>query len=313
MEKKYLRIIGLLFFLIIIFKVDVPDILKILSKVKINYLFIAITLTIPLLLVKAWRWKYMLQMQSIEYSLKDAFITYLATTYIGIITPGRIGDFLKVFYLKEKQHLLFGRAFSSVLVDKLFDLMVLFIFGMIGINVFLLSKNVTIIMLLCMLFFIAGFIILFNRTNRENIFKFIYNMAIIKRYKEKIKIHFEDFFKGIEDLKKTKILIPILLSFVAYFILFLQCYLIASSLGIKIAFFYLAFCASVANIISFIPISIAGIGTRDAILIFLFSGLGLSKESAISYSLLFLFVVFITVGIMGSFAWFRRPLPLKFK
>jgi len=313
MRKRYLRVVGLLIFLIIIYKVNILNIFEILSKIKINYLFVAISLTIPQLLIKTWRWKYILQLQKINYSLKKAFIVYLASTYIGIITPGRIGDFIKVFYLKEDQTLSGGRAFSSVLVDKFLDLMTLLIFAILGIAVFSLSKNVAIPIFIFLFFFISALIILLNKMINRNIIKFINKVAIIRKYKEKIELHFEDFLRGMKDLRSIKILIPILSSLGAYLVFFLQCYLIAMSLSITITFFYLAFCVSIANIISFIPISIAGIGTRDATLIVLFSTIGLSKESAISYSLLFLFVIFISTGIMGSFAWFRRPLPIKFK
>lgn len=142
MREKYLKIFGIIIFIVILFKIDILLVLKILFEIKLVYILAAICLTAPVILAKAWRWKYLLSMQDVNYSLKSAFLSYLASTYLGVITPGRLGDFTKVLYLKYDKNVVPGRAFSSVIVDKIFDLLVLLFVGIVSLFTFPLSRNI---------------------------------------------------------------------------------------------------------------------------------------------------------------------------
>ena len=67
---------------------------------------------------------------------------------------------------------------------------------------------------------------------------------------------------------------------------------------------------AISNLISFIPISISGLGTRDVTLIFLFSMISLKPELAVSYALLVFIAFFIVVELFCAVAWWLRPLEL---
>lgn len=64
---------------------------------------------------------------------------------------------------------------------------------------------------------------------------------------------------------------------------------------------------AISNLISFIPISISGLGTRDATLIYLFSLIGLKPELAVSYAFLVFVTFFFCGGLMGAIVWFVKP------
>lgn len=141
MKRHFLKIIGILIFVYILFKIDISKTLGVLANIKIDYVLIVFLLSMPSMLVKSWRWQYLLKMQGVDYSLKNAFITYLASLYLGVITPGKIGEFAKAFYLKEDKGINIGKAFSSVFTDRLLDLCVLIIFGFAGIFYFSSARN----------------------------------------------------------------------------------------------------------------------------------------------------------------------------
>tara|TARA_B100000427_G_C15460098_1_gene573624 strand:- start:997 stop:1215 length:219 start_codon:yes stop_codon:yes gene_type:complete len=65
---------------------------------------------------------------------------------------------------------------------------------------------------------------------------------------------------------------------------------------------------AISNLVSFLPISISGLGTRDATLIFLFSLINIQSELALSYSLLIFFTIFLAGGLFGYFCWWIKPL-----
>ena len=91
---------------------------------------------------------------------------------------------------------------------------------------------------------------------------------------------------------------------------FVQCYLIDTAMGLSINFITITLFMAISNLISFIPISISGLGTRDVTLIFLFSMIGLKPELALSYALLVFISFFIVGGFLYAVAGWLRPLEL---
>ena len=83
--------------------------------------FIAALLFIPLMIaVKAMRWRLLLQAQGVEYPLGKCIEVYSIGIFWGIVTPGRLGDFVKVLYLK-RHGLNVLHGLFSVVGDRLFD------------------------------------------------------------------------------------------------------------------------------------------------------------------------------------------------
>ena len=96
-----------------------------------------------------------------------------------------------------------------------------------------------------------------------------------------------------------------------YFIFFAQCYFLAVALGLHIDFITITLFTAIANLISLIPISISGLGTREASLIYLFSLINVKPELAVSYALLVFIVFFLCGGIMGAVAFWIKPVTLN--
>lgn len=310
-NKWILRSIGLILFVIILSKLNLTKIIALLSNINPFYLAAALLLFIPLLVIKAIRWQLLMKAQNINYSLKDSTIMYAAALYIGAITPGRIGDFIKVFYLKGDGHP-FGKSFASVLLDRLFDLVSLLLLGYAGMLLFITLFEGAIISLSCIFVGTVLLIIFFiyKRGFGMGILEYISSHFIPERYRENAKTSFSDLYNGIKTLNANQFVLATFMTFFAWIIYFVMMYLFALSLSINIPFLYLATCVSISAVITLIPISISGIGTRDATLIILFSYLGLSKESAIAFSMMILFMYAIN-GLIGLVAWLKKPISLS--
>jgi len=84
-------------------------------------------------------------------------------------------------------------------------------------------------------------------------------------------------------------------------------YILALGINIHIPFSYLVFAVTMAGFISLIPISISGIGTRDAALILLFAPFAILKEQAIVFSTLIL-LMFLFAAVIGLICWFIKPI-----
>jgi len=312
MKKHYLKIIGFLILVYIFFKIDISSVVKILAGARIGYIIAAVFLVLPTILIKSWRWKYLLKMQGVNYSLKNAFSSYLLSSCLGALTPGRVGEFSKAFFLRGDEGVNIGKAFSSVLTDRFLDLIVLIIFSFVGVFYFSLALDkIVFASLFFILFILAMLVVFINKPLRNKLFHLINAWLPFKKYVKQPEIHFNNFFEELNAFKSRRILIPIIASFIASLVFYCSIYLIALSLRIQISYFSIMLCISIVNIVSLIPVSISGIGTRDATLVVLFPIIGLSKENAIGFSLAILLIMHVCYAILGSIAWWRNPLKME--
>jgi uncharacterized protein (TIRG00374 family) len=311
--KKYLKYIGLIILIIILINLDINNIIKLFSRINPWYLLIALLLNFPLLIIKSYRWNRLLHIQNIQYSISQSCLTYISSLYIGFITPGRLGEIVKAIYLKTEKNIPLSRGMSSVVVDRLFDLYLLILLSIIGIWRFeifgYLSKYFYIIV--CGFVFIP--LLLLNKKFAFKIFSILHKSFIIQKMKKKYSEGFNDFYDGINQLKSIQLMFPILITLAGYLLFFLQCTFLLSAIKISINFISVSLFMSISNLISFIPISVSGLGTRDAALIYLFSLLKLKPEMAVSYSLLVFLTFFVFNGLIGAIAWFIKPVKLDNK
>ncbi|MCM8796064.1 MAG: flippase-like domain-containing protein, partial [Candidatus Omnitrophica bacterium] len=79
----------------------------------------------------------------------------------------------------------------------------------------------------------------------------------------------------------------------------LSFYLINLSLGLKINIVYFFIFLPLIGAITLLPISIGGLGLRDATVVFFFAKAGVSKDLALAMSLLNFFFILVLAGIGG--------------
>ena len=231
---------------------------------------IALALNVPVLFVKSYRWHYLLKQQEIHYSPVQSFLVYMRGLYFGFITPSRLGEFVKTLYLKSDKGISISKGFSSVLLDRLFDLYLLIILGFIGIWKFGILGKLSSSFLVLTIIVVLSPLIMLNKQLMGNFINTLYKIAVVNKVKGQIEERFEDFYSGIQKLINPRLLVSGLLTCLGYCMFFIQCYLIVMAMGLSINFFTITLFMAISNLISFIPISISGLGTRDAILIYLF-------------------------------------------
>ncbi len=312
MKRKLLfQLIGILIFVIILWKLDLKIVFSLIADSQPFLLILSLILVVPFVVFKALRWKYLLKMQKFDYDIRNCTLAYLSSMYLGLVTPGRIGDFAKVLYLKKDGDIPISKGLSSVVVDRLFDLLILLSMASTGVIALALTWNILLIILFFMMLFVLILFIFTNEFAGKTIMNILYKIILPKKSRESAGIRFSAFYESVNQLKNIKIVYPLILSVLSYAFFYAQCYFIARSLSIPISILNVAFCISTANLISLLPISISGIGTRDATLISIFSILNLSKESALAFSIMFLFISNISTCLIGAVAWFKKPVDVK--
>jgi len=309
--KKLVRLLGPLIFLFILSRMDLRLLAETIADVRLDLLLAAMLLYPVLIMLKAWRWQMLLHRQRIDYGLAPAFVVYNSSLAVGYATPGRLGEFVKALYLRQDAGIPLGQGLSSMLVDRLLDLFLLLITAGVGVSVFSLPGGLSSLAVATLLLVALGpLLILVPAARRRVIALLTRTLSVLspERYEQETRLGLGDFQQGLEQLLGVQLLIPVGITLLAYGLFYFQCYLTALALGLPISYAYSAFCVSLASLLSLLPISVSGLGVRDATFIALLVPLAITAEMAIGYSLLILLVFNIFGGALGALAWFSKPL-----
>lgn len=121
-DMKLVAGIGVsLFFLFFLFrKIDFAQLVAVLKSLDIRYLATALLVTFISYSLRAVRWHYLLlpQKKAAPWNLLSAtIICYMANNLL----PARLGEFIRAFYLAEKESLEPSAVFATLVLDRLFD------------------------------------------------------------------------------------------------------------------------------------------------------------------------------------------------
>ncbi len=309
---RYLPLAGLLLFGYILSSIGIGNIAKALAAVKPFY-FVAALLTIPLIiLIKGFKWHLIIRAHGLNYSLIDSCSTNLIGAYLGIITPGRIGEIMRVFYLKEKTGN-FPVSLLTVFIDRFFDLLTILFFGIIG--GFLLSRwlDVKIAILSYPVLFVLFFVLIapmLKAGYAKTVAKPLFDFFTPERYKPQLRSGFNDVNQGLKTFTRSKreIFIVAIVAMFAWIVEVVQAYFLALSLDLAIPFVFIFAISPFVTLIVLAPISISGLGTREALLIYLLSLLGISADRSVAFSLVAFLTNYVSYAILGLVLWMKKPL-----
>ncbi len=297
---KLLPLAGILLFVWILSGMDLPDIISALFRADLRLFLSSLAVAAAVMLAKAFKWRALLKAQGTDAAFTEAVRAWLSGYFLGIITPGRIGEVSRAHYLRGRPA---GRTLASVAVDRLQEMSILLCFAAAGAIAFSssISGGAALLGAITMgLLAMAVLVAVFSRKGPARaVLRPFSGLPFIRDRRGA----FHDFYSGIGALKDWKVMAyTSLLTVLAWALTILQYDLLALSIGLELAYPFLFLAIPVVIVLDALPVSVMGIGTRDAALVFFFSLVSLSPESAVSFSLLMLMVYAIT-ALVGLLAW----------
>jgi glycosyltransferase 2 family protein len=281
---------------------DLQAFIEIMYSIDISLFILSLAGVIIVLCLKSYRWYLMLNNEGINYSYWNSVRSYYSSYSLGIITPGRLGEMLKIYNVREKTGIHFYTPFKVTFSDRLYDMLFLLIMAFAGSFKYfydfygndLIYITVAISILFCIILLTYYFLRLqyFNIGKRLRVFSTI-------------------LVDLLGMLIKIDSILYILITILAYFVFYFSTWLILRSLSIDIGILDTGYIISLVGIILLIPISIAGFGTREVTVVYLLSLYGIGSEMAISFSMMHLFAYFIWGGIIGAVLFWITPISLS--
>lgn len=307
-----LRALGLILLIVLITRLDLNQIWATLQTTDLPLLALAIAGFIPLILVKTIRWQVLLKAQGLQMALWPAFLAYMGSLFIGYLTPGRLGEFVKALHVSRDCDVSLARGFSSVLADRLFDLYALLFVGCLALPRVAVGGSAALILTIALLIgMTAAFALFLNETS----FRWFQERGL-KFGKLGHRLFDDDGLlpeirRGFGDLTAVRLLGITALTAFAYFIYFGQCTLLARSLDLPLGYVPVMFAVGLGSLVALIPISISGLGTREASIVAYLSTYGIAPEPALGFSFLILVTFFFAGGLISAAAWLIRPVSLQ--
>ncbi|MDP8254605.1 MAG: lysylphosphatidylglycerol synthase transmembrane domain-containing protein [Candidatus Alcyoniella australis] len=296
-----LRLIGLGLFAWIISRVDVESMGERLSTADPWLALWAVLVTVFVLAVKAWRWKLLLKSLGIEVEYREVLRLYALGWYGGAISPGQLGEFFRIIPLIRRGHPA-QDAFLSSLLDRLLDLAMLVLLGLVALYVLLGVPLYWPLGIVLAALASAIAMVVWMRTRGAPLFLERWATRALSRLGEDNAERFRAHLANLIKRPWSVLTVPALLSVLAAAIIALRAVLMGWSLGIDVAWYYLFLAGAGASLMAIVPISIQGIGTRDAAMILLLGAVGVEPEAALSFSLFFL-ALMLMHGLIGWLTW----------
>ena len=269
--------------------------------------------------VRAYRWSVLLageQRPKARQLLPSLCIGYLGNN----VFPARAGEFLRAYHLKEKLEIPFATSLASIIVERIFDGLIMVVFILIGSPAFLrqlenesISALLNWILLGGAVLFLLGFFVLLASAifpqKAKKVFDFIFLHILPRKAHEKYHSVLDRFFDGLAALKSPlQIVLVLALTGTAWLFETGLYWSVQQAFHFNLPFSHLLLLNGALNTLSAIPSAPGYIGVFDAPGISILTAMGIAAESAAAYILTLHVALWLPITIVGFIFFFKEGL-----
>ena len=293
-ESWWWHLIGPLAVIIAIVLAGPVKVWQVLANAKPGFIAAAAVMAIPIIIAKSLRWQLLLRSYSIKLGFAESTYMYSTAMVLSAVTPGKLGDMIKIVMLIKKGFSA-AKAMASNVIDRCFDLAFVLLIGYFSMLFFSgkFTKQLHIINLIGLLLFGAWLLFIF----KKHLLKKIFLKLIPAKYHAQAKQTWMEITDTFQKDKIVLLLGVVLWTLVHWFVYFFSIYLCSRAVNLEIPFIYMTGCAAVGTFLSLLPITVAGIGTRDGVYILLLAPLGIQTQQALALSAMVLAVFLLNCVI----------------
>src|SRR4030042_2793538 len=246
-----------------------------------------------------FRWKMLLKTAGINIPLKRVIIAFSGGIFFNLFLPSTIGGDLvrtvdlSVYTGKPKE------ITATVFLDRLSGYFGLGLISLLALGLgyrHIQDRSVLAAIFIINIILVAILLVLFNNFFYAKINKLLHSPTAGRIREAITSLHQEmHIFRNHKSVIWNNLLVSVLIQITGPVVF----YLTALSLGLKINIIYFLIFIPIIGGITLLPISIGGLGLRDASAIYFFAKIGLAKNLALALSLLNFFFVLVC-GLLGG-------------
>ena len=306
--RLVIRWIGPVLLLLVIWRLD--DKAALWNAVKnASWLLLAsaVVLNLPVIHLKVVRWRDLLVARGYRYPLGRTYAAVLSSLYLGMLTPGRVGDALRVQYVRCEIETPYSEGLAATLMDRISDLYVLATVAVLGTVHFasILRSDLAYATWLAVAVAVAAPLLLLAKGPAEAF------RRVLGRFTERWHASLEQLLTALRALVPRALFVAIPLTVAAFAINYLQGWIVARAIGIELSYVDVAALLSATSLLGLMPISVSGVGVRELFLALVFPALGFSPEQGVAFGLLVFASINLATVALGFTAWQIAPPPVE--
>lgn len=245
------------------------DLLVALQHISLDFLACAVITCLIAWGLRGVRYQIILKNLEIEVSALYSTACIFVSQTANLIIPARLGDLVRIFILKEQKNATYSEGISSLVVERVFDIVTVALLGLVSLLFVLnvptwITELMLIPLILAIVFF--AFLLFIRKSSSENKY-----LKIILTMLEEIRR---------ASLTVRAIIVLGISSFIIWILDSLVCMFIAMMFQVTIPFAVIALGIVIGNLVKAVPITPGGIGTYEASVAFTFSLAGVSPVAA---------------------------------
>lgn len=252
---------------------------------------------IAVYLIKTFRWLAINNILEIRTDYSRLLAFYIFSGFLSAITPGRLGEWAKIGFMKKAYPVSVPMATSSVLLDRIWDVLILSLMAVLSLILMISEFKFRIwsVVVIAALLFCSLLAILVPAI----IFVPVLYLLRGKNLSQEIESVFSLWKKN-----RFRFLLPgLVTSLAAFLLLALVPILFSNGLEAPVSLINSISAVSISNILGSIPVSIAGFGTRELVFTQIWGMNGYSPEIAISVSTVYFIITYLGSMLLGGIVY----------
>lgn len=284
--------------------VDLRNVVEVIAHAHIALLGLAFANNLFGRFLTAWQMTRMMRLHGARYSVWKMLSITLRTLFYGFFLPGELAFAGIRWYLISRIDGLRAQTFASMTYVRLAQITLLLGTGLVAVMMDWPFSSLTFLPICWILFFVLVSITFLLHTRLPSVSRpWIIKSPLYERLPQWGKRRLDNLlsafcsFSGLSLGDTVGIWgagLMFKLSVAASF------WLISRSLGIDVGFLTLLWLSSIVELIQLLPISIAGLGPREASMMYILGFYGVTASASVSFSLV-IFVLRILVSLLGGF------------
>ncbi|MEW6238110.1 MAG: lysylphosphatidylglycerol synthase transmembrane domain-containing protein [Candidatus Omnitrophota bacterium] len=302
MKSLFYKLIGVAIFVYLLgWIVDIGTLGARVGSLRFSVLALVIPFHLAQWTLRVLRWQMLLRNESIPISFWENFAVATSGFFFGSLTPGRLGEFAKVKFLMNAGASFRG-AFMSSFLERVMDIFALLFYVAAGILVCRdLMPEQAYYYFAMALFLLAA-----------PLGMYIYRKALLtlamRMIPEKIAVDVEEKIhvctRSFRNISPNQWAAMALYSLAIWGLNYWMIFLLFRGTGYSLSLYYAFAFAAFGSLAGLLPISIYGVGVREAILMAFFSRAHYpdAVNAAVVFGLMFL-VLLIYHIVLGFIGW----------
>ena len=245
------------------------DLIQALQLLEPQYLAIGIFICLVAWGLRGWRYHTILNSLNYPVSVLVATACIFVSQTVNLIVPARLGDFVRVFILKHEYNTTYSEGVSSLVVERVFDIVTIALLGAVSLLFVLNVRSEFYIIIFlpiiaCLVFFV--FLIVVGKNSSKN--KYVQIILTM-----------------LHEIKRASLTLRSMVllggsSIVIWLIDILVCYAVVLMFQQNIPFAIVVLAIVIGNLVKAVPLTPGGVGTYELALAVTFGLAGVSPAIA---------------------------------